>query len=108
MTPIPLVHVEPRDGAVACTLTPGEYENRTATLSDLAARALMSRTPIDGGQRLTFIDIPVVERELRTAVAAEASCCGFLAMDLTRTRDALVLDITGPEHAAPVIAELFA
>jgi hypothetical protein len=108
MTTIPLVHFEPRDEAVACTLTPGEYKDRTTDLSDLAARALISRAPIDGGQRLTFIDIPAVERELRAAVAAEASCCSFLSMSLTRTCEALVLDITGPEQAQPVIAELFA
>jgi hypothetical protein len=69
---------------------------------------LRSRTAIDGGERLTFVDTPEVERELRAAVAAEASCCSFLGMDLTRTRGTLVLEITGPELARQVIAELFA
>ncbi len=41
-------------------------------------------------------------------IAAEASCCAFLRMDLTRTADGLVLDIAGPQDARPMIAELFA
>jgi hypothetical protein len=108
MTTIPLVQVGAEDAPVACTLNASEYQDRTTKLSELAARALTDRRPIDGGERLTFIDVPAVERDLRTAVAAEASCCSFLAMRLERTDSALVLDVTGPAQAQPIIAELFA
>ena len=55
-----------------------------------------------------FADSAETERELRAAIAAEASCCAFLRMDLARTDDGLVLDIAGPQDARPIIAELFA
>jgi hypothetical protein len=107
MTTVLALHVRADDAPIACTLTPGEYKRRTAELSALAARSLIARAPIDGGQRLTFVDDPAVERELRGAVAAEASCCSFLTMRLQRTTGALTLDVTGPPQAQPIIAELF-
>ena len=108
MTTLPLVQVGAEDAPVACTLHPSEYATRTAGLSDLASRALTDRVSIDGGERMRFIDIPKVECELRAAVAAESSCCSFLSMRLARADGALVLDITGPAQAQPIIAELFA
>jgi hypothetical protein len=92
---------------LACTLDEVELEDRTTKLSELAARALTGRTPIDG-QRLFFADSPALERELRAAIDAEATCCSFLAMRLARTDGALVLDVTGPAQAAPIIDGLFA
>jgi hypothetical protein len=96
------------DQPIACTLTPGRYEDRTGQLAALAARALRSREQTPDGERLVFADSPETERELRAAVAAESSCCAFLRMDLRRTDEGLVLDIAGPQDAGPIIAELFA
>ena len=108
MTAIPLICIEAQDEVVACTLAPSEFRNRTQELAGVAARALISRHAIEGGERLTFADTAEVERELREAVTAESSCCTFLAMSLTRTSEGLVLDVTGPAQAKPIIAELFA
>jgi len=96
------------DAPIACTLTPAQYQSRAADLSSLGERALRSREPTDRGERLTFEAGDEIERELRAAVAAEASCCSFLTMDLERHDDGLVLDISGPPEARPIIAELFA
>jgi hypothetical protein len=93
---------------IACTLAPGTYQDRTAELAGLAARALRSREPTAEGERLVFTDSPDTERELRAAIAAESSCCAFLRMDLQRADEGLVLDIAGPQAARPIIAELFA
>jgi hypothetical protein len=93
---------------IACTLSPGQYKDRTSDLAALAARALRSREPTPDGERLTFEDSAETERELRAAIAAEAGCCAFLRMDLQRADDRLVLDIAGPRDARPIIAELFA
>ncbi len=93
---------------IACTLGPDAYRDRTAELAELAAGALRSRAPIRGGERLTFAPDAETEKRLRAAVAAEASCCAFLRMDLRAEPDALVLDVTGPAEAKPIIAELFA
>ena len=108
MSTIPITRLAAADAPIACTLTPSEYRSRTRDLADLARRALLTREPIAGGQRLTFIDIPAVEGELAAAVAAEATCCAFLNMQLDRRDDALVLDVTGPADAQPIIAQLFA
>jgi hypothetical protein len=93
---------------IACTLSPGQYEERTSELATLAARALRSREPTADGERLTFTDSADTERELRAVIAAESSCCAFLRMDLRRGDDELVLEIAGPQDARPIIAELFA
>ena len=96
------------DQPITCTLRPSEYADRTAQLADLAAAALRSREPIAGGERLAFAPGAETELRLREAVAAEASCCSFLRMDLRSEPEALVLDMTGPPEAKPIIAALFA
>jgi hypothetical protein len=93
---------------IACTLSADQYKGRTDELAALASRALRTREQTADGERLTFAGSEDVERELRAVIAAEARCCAFLHMDLQRRGGALVLDITGPHAAGPVIAELFA
>jgi hypothetical protein len=97
----------PNEAPMACTLSPGQYKDRTGKLAALAARALHSRAQTADGEQLTFADTPEIEGELRAVIAAESSCCAFLRMELHRTGDGLVLDITGAQDARPVIAELF-
>jgi hypothetical protein len=96
------------DEPIACTLSPSDYRDRTGEMSALARDALRRREPIDRGVRLTFALGPATEERLRRLVAAESECCPFLGMDLRRDGDALQLDITGPEDAAPIIEQLFA
>jgi hypothetical protein len=96
------------DQPIACTLTGNEFRGRTDELAALAARALRRREQTADGERLTFADTPAIEAQLRATIAAEASCCAFLRMDLQRAEDGLVLDIAGPQDARPVMAELFA
>jgi hypothetical protein len=88
-------------------LTAADYAARTEAIAELARRALRSREPIPGGTRLTFEVGDDTERQLRALIAAEARCCAFLRMDLRPSADALILEITGPTGAEPVIAELF-
>jgi hypothetical protein len=93
------------DSPIACTLGTRDYAAHVDALSALAAEALRSREPTPRGERLVFaLD---AERRLRDVIAAEAACCPFLRLDLRRRRDALVLEIGGPEAARPVIAALF-
>lgn len=93
---------------IACTLSPRDYTDRTAELRALTARGLRSRERTPDGERLTFDAAAVEERELRDVVDAEASCCAFLTLDLHREQRDLVLDISGPAEARPIIEELFA
>jgi hypothetical protein len=92
---------------IACSLTADQYAHRTAEASDLARRALRERRPLPGGARLIFDADTDTARELRALVTAEAQCCPFLRMDLDETEGGLQLDVTGPEDAQPIIAEIF-
>jgi MerR family transcriptional regulator, copper efflux regulator len=93
------------DQPIACILTPAAYRERTQTVERIARSGLRARLSIDGGTRLTFD--AGAENALRELIAAEAECCPFLRMTLTRSGDALTLEVTGPEDAQPIIAELF-
>jgi hypothetical protein len=96
----------PSTAPIACTLTAAQYRQRTDDIARLARAALRDRRRIDGGVRLTF-DAAARER-LEAFAAAEAACCPFLALDLRAAAGGLVLDVTGPAAAGPVIEELFA
>jgi hypothetical protein len=93
---------------IACTLSAADYAARVEDTAALTRRALRSREPIPDGARLSFDADPDIERQLRDIIAAEAQCCAFLRMQLQTADSALVLDITGPPEASPIIAELFA
>lgn len=89
---------------MACTLTPDAHAQRRAEVGELLARALRSREAVGDGARLVFDG--TVEAELRAWVAAEAECCPFLDMDLRRSGQEMVLDVSGPPEARPIVAEL--
>ena len=58
--------------------------------------------------RVRLRDTPEIERRTRALVAAESRCCAFLEFDLGREDGDLVLDISGPADARPVIDMYFA
>jgi hypothetical protein len=95
------------DTPIACSLSAADYETRAAVIADLASRELRSREPLPAGARLVFAAGEQTERELRDVIAAEARCCPFLQFALHDEGDALRLDVTGPDDAQPIIAELF-
>jgi hypothetical protein len=96
------------DLPIACTLTPDGLTARLALIDALAADGLLDRTPTDGGLRVRLRDTPDIEQRTRELVAAESTCCAFLDFDLGRADGDLVLDISGPEDARPVIEMFFA
>jgi hypothetical protein len=93
---------------IACSLTGAGYRKRVADTGQVARDALLERQPIDGGARLSFEETADVRERLEAFVAAESECCPFLAMNLRAADGRLVLEVTGPELAAPIIEELFA
>ena len=58
--------------------------------------------------RVRLRDEPDIEQRTRELVAAESRCCAFLDFELGRDAGDLVLDISGPEDARPVIDMFFA
>jgi hypothetical protein len=93
---------------IACTLSPDGMTARLALIDALAADGLLDRTPTASGLRVRLRDTPDVERRTRELVAAESACCAFLDLTLSRDGGDLVLDITGPQNARPVIDMFFA
>jgi hypothetical protein len=96
------------DLPIACTLTPDGLTARLALIDALAADGLLDRTATEAGLRVRLRDTAEIEQRTRALVAAESACCAFLDFDLAREDGALVLDITGPADARPVIEMLFA
>jgi hypothetical protein len=96
------------DQPIACTLTPDGMTARLALIDALAADGLLQRSPTESGMRVRLLDRPDIEQRTRELVAAESKCCAFLEFDLRRENGDLLLDISGPEDARPVIEMLFA
>ena len=96
------------DQSIACSLSAADYDQRSRDIASIARAALRSREPLARGARLTFAGDADTERKLRDVIAAEADCCSFLHFDLERSGESLRLDVTGPDDAQPIIAELFA
>ncbi len=95
------------DVPIACTLTARELSERGRRITELAAGSLRSRQALSDGVRLVFAADPGTEREVRALVADETQCCPFLGFRLSRTAEALVLEVTGPQEAQPLMDELF-
>ena len=96
------------DAPIACTLTPDGLTARLALIEALAADGLLSRAATESGMRVRLRDRPDIERRTRELMAAESRCCAFLQFELGREEGDLVLDISGPEAARPVIESFFA
>ena len=96
------------DLPIACALSADGMTARLALIDALAADALLDRAPTDTGMRIRLRDRPDVEQRTRELVAAESECCAFLDFQLGREDGALVLDISGPDDARPVIDMFFA
>ena len=95
------------DRPIASTLTPAGMTARLALIDALADDGLLDRSPTETGLRVRLRDTPEIERRTRELVAAESACCAFLEFALSRDRSALILDITGPRDARPVIDLFF-
>jgi hypothetical protein len=95
------------DLPIACTLTADAMTARLALIDELAADGLLDRIRTDTGLRIRLRDAPEIERRTRELVAAESRCCAFLDLRLGRDDGALVLDVSGPEDARPVIEMFF-
>jgi len=96
------------DLPIACTLSPDGMTARLALIDTLAADGLLDRSSTEDGLRVRLRGTPDIERRARELIAAESECCAFLSFELGRHHDDLVLDISGPADARPVIEMFFA
>jgi SAM-dependent methyltransferase len=103
-----IIRARKPDRAIACSLAPDDMGARLALIGELAADGLVDRTPTAAGLRVRLRDTPQIEERTRALIAAESRCCAFLDFSLDREDGALVLEITGPPDARPVIDQFFA
>jgi len=89
---------------VACTLEPERVGDRLSDWQRVLADATVHE-PIDGGVRAWFSD-DTDAAALAGLAASEQQCCRFFTFSITISAAGLVLDITGPPDARPVINEL--
>ncbi len=92
---------------LACKLSRNAFRDRSARIDALLQHALEEIVVVPGGVRARFRASAETESELQTLVKLEAECCSFLAMTLRSGENRLVLDVTGPPQARPLIKELF-
>ena len=93
---------------MACSLTADAAGDRKADWHALLARALISRTSIRDGVRIELQNLPGVRRELERLVAAERECCPFMTMSVDTADRELLLTVTAPELAAPILEQMLA
>jgi hypothetical protein len=91
-----------------CSLSAADAGTRQAEWSALLARAAVTRTPVAGGMRVGLAPVAGVRSELERLVEAERACCPFLELALEETTAGLVLTVTAPPDAEPIVQELLA
>jgi hypothetical protein len=95
-----------RDAApIACTLAPGEFKERLASIDALARDALRSHQRRDLVLDLRYV--PEARDRVREMVRNEQVCCPFLTFNLHEEPDEIRLIVTAPEPAREAADMLF-
>ncbi|MDQ6790260.1 MAG: hypothetical protein M3075_06370 [Candidatus Dormibacteraeota bacterium] len=91
---------------IACTLKPGDFQNRLDAWQALSDGWLMGREPISAGIRLIFAKAPGVAEAAAELLRLEAGCCPWMQSQLRPDGQRLLMDLTGndPEAAKAVVA----
>jgi hypothetical protein len=92
---------------IACSLDAGRLQGRVAEIA-AAGQALRD---IQAGLHVAVLRFVADERSrerLTAIVAAESQCCAFMGFDLRDEIDEVVLTITAPEGAEPVLDDFVA
>jgi hypothetical protein len=96
------------DTPIACSLDAASLTERIGELRALGRDALLGAETAAGRSTLRFAPGAETRARLAAVVAAEATCCAFLSFTLADAPDAIVMTISAPEGAEPVVAELVA
>jgi hypothetical protein len=91
--------------ALACCLSPGDYQQRLAWIEALTRKALRSFARDDLVLRLFYA--PEAVADVQTMIEQERICCAFLAFDIDQRTDAVRVTITAPEAARASADMLF-
>ena len=91
--------------AIACTLTPGDLQERLTQIRKLTAEALLGHDR--NGLVLALRYAPEAVEGVRAMVASEQHCCAFLNFEVREQPDVVHVTITAPENAREAADELF-
>jgi hypothetical protein len=91
---------------LACTLTGPEQAERAGWLERMRAEAIaIDRRP--DGVTIRFADDDTLEAEARALAAAEAECCPFLTLTVTRDKRGIELSVSAPPEGRELVALMF-
>ncbi|MGK9170301.1 hypothetical protein KXR53_28645 [Inquilinus limosus] len=90
---------------IACTLPPGEFQDRLAWIAALTRDALRSHERHDLVLDLAYA--PEAVDRVREMVRRERRCCAFLSFDLREMPHEVRLTIEAPEEAREAADMLF-
>ena len=91
----------------ACSLDRTEQEARLEEIAELASQALLDARQTIRGAQLRLENSKGVRAQLRRLIDAEAKCCPFLHFEMRLADEAVLLEVSGPPEARPLIDRLF-
>ncbi|HEY8944813.1 MAG TPA: hypothetical protein VIM73_11145 [Polyangiaceae bacterium] len=94
-----------RQPVIACALDGESMKGRVEQWAALGREALRQGRLHPSGVVLRYRRQDGVETELKRLVTLERDCCVFLKFTLVEEGEELVLTVTGPDAAVPIIRE---
>jgi hypothetical protein len=92
----------------ACSLDADELQLRLERIAAVGADSLIERRADGERHLLHFRPTEEIRRRLEQIVAAEARCCPFLDLSLSRQDERLILSIGAPASGQQIVDELAA
>jgi hypothetical protein len=93
---------------VACTLRPGEFQDRAEAWRALIDGWLIERERIPGGLRLVFDNRPGVAEAAGELLRLEAECCPWMHSQLEDDDQRLLMELRADQpEAAEALVSLF-
>jgi len=93
---------------IACSLPEDERTDRALEFQDLARDGMLSRERTPDGLRLLFRASDDLHGRLADTIRKEKECCPFFDFDLEKREGELVLRVSAPAEAEPILEALFA
>ena len=93
---------------IACSLGAEDYQKRLSRIRELGEVALLEVETRPDGAVVSFLDSEQVRNELASIVEAEAACCSFLDLSVRGGEGRLMLAISAPPDAMPIVRDLTA
>src|SRR6266513_1935783 len=90
---------------IACTLAPGGFKDRVASIAALNKDALQKYERRDLVLELSYAS--KARERVREMIRNEQTCCAFLSFDVREVKDEIRVTVTAPESASEAIDALF-